>query len=553
MIFQKIFMIVIYKLFIYLALQLILLSCSADDIGDITSPTQSTDNLAPSVSSTSPSDSDTFVSVSSSISVTFNKSMNSQTVTTNIIDTSCSETLQVSYDNFVSCIKMKTSPLITNSNQTYIITPYDNLSLATNYKIKVTYGVEDTSGKLMKNEYETLNGFNISAIQIGSSEEDIGYGLKVDNSNNIYITGHTYGGLDSNNNLGSADVILVKYDSNNKKIWTKQIGTPKEEKANGITIDSSNNIYISGYTKGKFDNDTYSSRPDIFLSKFNSGGTNQWIKSFGTPFDDYSNGIAVDSSGNIYISGYTKGDFDNDSITANPDIILLKYNSSGTKLWHKQIGTSFDDRGNGIAIDSSNNIYITGYSKGDLDNKTNSGRSDAFLMKFDSGGSKQWTKLIGTSSDDIANDIIIDSSNNIYITGYSNGHFDNHTNTGNSDIFISKYNSTGNKQWSKLFGSNLDDVGNELALDSLSNIYITGYSKGNLDNKTNSGNSDIFISKYNSDGSNQKTELLGTSSDDKAYSVQLDSNNQIYITGYTNGFSSTRDSNIFLVSPILTQ
>ena len=174
----------------------------------------------------------------------------------------------------------------------------------------------------------------------------------------------------------------------------------------------------------------------------------------------------------------------------------MKYNSSGTKLWHKQIGTSFDDRGNGIAIDSSNNIYITGYSKGDLDNNTNSGRSDAFLMKFDSGGSKQWTKLIGTSSDDIANDIIIDSSNNIYITGYSNGHFDNHTNTGNSDI---------------------------------------------------------FISKYNSDGSNQKTELLGTSSDDKAYSVQLDSNNQIYITGYTNGFSSTRDSNIFLVSPILTQ
>ena len=290
-----------------------------------------------------------------------------------------SGTLQVSHDNFVSCIKMKTSPLITNSNKTFIITPYDNLSLATNYKIKVTYGVEDTSGKLMKNEYETLNGFNISAIQIGSSKEDIGYGLKVDNSNNVYITGHTFGGLDSNNNLGSADVFLVKYDYNNKKIWTKQIGTPKEEKANGITIDSSNNIYISGYTKGKFDNDTYSSRPDIFLSKFNSGGTNQWIKSFGTPFDDYSNGIAVDSSGDIYISGYTKGDFDNDSITANPDIILLKYNSSGTKLWHKQIGTSFDDRGNGIAIDSSNNIYITGYSKGDLDNKTNSGSSDSFL------------------------------------------------------------------------------------------------------------------------------------------------------------------------------
>ena len=87
--------------------------------------------------------------------------------------------------------------------------------------------------------------------------------------------------------------------------------------------------------------------------------------------------------GNIYITGFTKGDFDNDSITKNPDIILLKIDSSGTKLWHKQISTSSDDRGNGIAIDNLNNIYITGYSKGNLDNITNSGMADAFLMKFD--------------------------------------------------------------------------------------------------------------------------------------------------------------------------
>ena len=317
-----------------------------------------------------------------------------------------------------------------------------------------------------------------------------------------------------------------------------------------VEFDSNGNLYVADFRNQRIRKIDLSGEETTVAGNGTEGS--QDGKGSQATFN-YPRGIAVDSSGNIYISGYTKGNFDNDSITANPDIILLKYNSSGTKLWHKQIGTSFDDRGNGIAIDSSNNIYITGYSKGDLDNNTNSGRSDAFLMKFDSGGSKQWTKLIGTSSDDIANDIIIDSSNNIYITGYSKGNLDNHTNAGNSDIFISKYNLTGNKQWTKLFGSNLDDVGNELALDSLSNIYITGYSKGNLDNKTNSGNSDIFISKYNSDGSNQKTELLGTASDDKGYSVQLDSNNQIYITGYTNGFSSTRDSNIFLVSPILTQ
>ena len=276
-------------------------------------------------------------------------------------------------------------------------------------------------------------------------------------------------------------------------------------------------------------------------------------KNFGTPKDDYSNGIAIDSTGNIYITGYTKGDFDNDSITTNPDIILLKFDSSGTKLWHKQISTSSDDRGNGIAIDNHNNIYITGYSKGNLDNITNSGRADAFLMKFDLNGTKQWTKLVGTSSDDIANSVVIDSSNNIYITGYSNGDIDNNTNFGNSDIFISKFTLNGDKQWTKNMGSTLDDVGYDLATDFSNNIYITGGSTGNLDNNTNSGNSDVFILKFNPEGIKQQTALLGTVLDDIGYSVQLDSNNQIYLTGYTNGFSSTGDSNIFLVSPYLTQ
>ena len=102
-------------------------------------------------------------------------------------------------------------------------------------------------------------------------------------------------------------------------------------------------------------------------------------------------------------------------------------------------------------------------------------------------------------------------------------------------------------------GSTLDDVGYDLAIDSSNNIYITGGSTGNLDNNTNSGNSDVFILKFSPEGIKQQTALLGTALDDIGYSVKLDSNNQIYLTGSTNGFSSTGDSNIFLVSPYLTQ
>mgnify|MGYP001307160468 CR=1 FL=1 len=172
----------------------------------------------------------------------------------------------------------------------------------------------------------------------------------------------------------------------------------------------------------------------------------KWTKQLGTYWEDYGNGVTTDSSGNIYVTGYTNGRLDGNTNSGVNDIFLVQYNSSGIKQWTKQLGTSSDDLGIGVTTDSSDNIYLTGYTKGGLDGNTNSGDYDIFLVKYNSSGKKQWTKQLGTSSYDEGVGVTTDSSDNIYVTGQTQGGLDGNTSSGGDDIFLVKYNSSGIKQ-----------------------------------------------------------------------------------------------------------
>ena len=177
--------------------------------------------------------------------------------------------------------------------------------------------------------------------------------------------------------------------SSGTKQWTKQLGTSTWDEGKDVTTDSSGNIYVTGWTGGGLDGNTNSGNSDIFLVKFNSSGTKQWTQQLGTSSMDFGSGVTTDSSGNIYVTGYTRGGLDGNTNSGSYDIFLVKYNSSGTKQWTKQLGTSSDDWGNGVSTDSSGNIYVTGYTDGGLDGNTNSGKDDIFLIKFNSSGIKQ--------------------------------------------------------------------------------------------------------------------------------------------------------------------
>ena len=189
------------------------------------------------------------------------------------------------------------------------------------------------------------------------------------------------------------------------------------------------------------------------MIKFNSSGTRQWTKPLGTAQNDLANGVSIDSSGNFYVAGVTYQHLDGNTSAGSADLFVAKYNSSGTKQWTKQLGTSGRDHARGVATDSSGNVFVVGDTYGGLDGNTNAGYNDLFVVKYNSSGTKQWTKQLGTSSTDLADGVATDSSGNVYVVGYTYGGLDGNTNTGGSDLFVVKYNSSGTKQWTKQLGS----------------------------------------------------------------------------------------------------
>jgi Beta-propeller repeat len=331
--------------------------------------------------------------------------------------------------------------------------------------------------------------------------------------------------------------------------WTQQFGTPYNDIGHGVALDGSGNIYITGSTGGDLDGHTSEGLLDILLSKFGSSGNRVGSKQFGTSGDDIANAVAIDPSGNIYITGSTGGSLPGWTSSGGKDIFLAKVDSSGNILFTEQFGTAQDDVAYGIAIDTSGNIYITGSTGGNL-GATSAGGLDIFLTKFDSSGNRIFTQQFGTNQDDIGYGVVVDIIGNIYITGSTKGILGS-SSFGLQDVFLAKFNSSWVNQFIVQFGSGQDDVGYSIALSGTDNIYITGSTGGNLPGNTSSGLTDIFLAKFNSSGANQFLQQLGTTGRDVGNSVAVDGAGNVYVAGSTEGGllgnSAFGLSDIFLV------
>ena len=295
--------------------------------------------------------------------------------------------------------------------------------------------------------------------------------------------------------------------------------------------------------------------------------TYQWAKSIGSINDDHGQSIAVDGSGNVYITGYFGGtaDFDPGAGTANltsngsGDIFFSKYDSSGNYLWAKSIGSINSDYGLSISTDIPGNLYITGWFQGTADFDpdssgtailTSNNSSDIFFAKYDSSGNYLWAKSIGSTFNDVGYDIAVDSLGIVYITGYFEGiaDFDPGAGTeslssdGGKDIFFAKYDSSGNYLWAKNIGSTGNDIGYSIAVDNTGCLYITGYFEGiagfdpgaGTANLTSNGSGDVFFAKYDSSGNYLWAKNIGSANDDRCQSIVVDGSSA-YITGYFGG------------------
>jgi hypothetical protein len=156
----------------------------------------------------------------------------------------------------------------------------------------------------------------------------MGYGIAVDGSGNVYVTGETEGGLDGNPSAGGYDIFVVKYDSAGVKQWVRQLGTGGWDVGIGIAVDGSGNVYVTGWTQGGLDGNPSAGGYDIFVVKYDSAGVKQWVRQLGTGGWDVGYGIAVDGSGNVYVTGETDGGLDGNPSAGGRDVFILSLRSS---------------------------------------------------------------------------------------------------------------------------------------------------------------------------------------------------------------------------------
>jgi hypothetical protein len=423
----------------------------------------------------------------------------------------------------------------------------------------------------------------IYSTYIGGSSNDKGFSIAIDNSGNAYITGETISinydiipGAFQSTNGGDYDVFVTKLNSTGTAlIYSTYIGGSSDDGGNSIALDNSGNAYVTGYTtstnyditSGAFQT-TNGGGDDVFITKLNSTGSALVYSTYiGGSYDDRAYSIAIDGSGNAYITGKTLStDYDiipgafQSTNGGDYDVFVTKLNSTGTALIYSTYmgGTNYDV-GLGIAVDVSGNAYITGYTAstdydittGAFQTTNGGGTYDVFVTKLSSTGTALlYSTYIGGSAFDFGYSIAIDGSGNAYITGYTtstnyditSGAFQT-TNGGQADVFVTKLNSTGTALlYSTYIGGSNNDYGNAIAIDGSGNTYITGYTwstnydttSGAFQTTFGGGTYDAFVTKLNSMGTAlMYSTYIGGSANDAGNAITIDGSGNAYITGFT--------------------
>ena len=371
---------------------------------------------------------------------------------------------------------------------------------------------------------------------LGSSGTEWANALTTGLDGSIYVAGYTSGALDGQtNNGGLNDAYLTKYSSDGTKAWTKLLGTSVTDEATALTTGLDGSIYVAGYTAGALDGQTNSGGDDVFLAKYTAEGTKVWTKLLGTGFTDAAYALSTGIDGSIYVGGYTNGSLDGQTYSGSNDAFLTKYSADGTKVWTKLLGSSGTDWANALTTGLDGSIYVAGYTSGALDGQTNSGLNDIYLTKYSSDGAKVWTKVLGTSVQDMASALTTGLDGAIYVAGYTAGALDGQTNSGLNDAFLTKYSTDGTKAWTKLLGSSGADIAYALTTGLDGSIYVGGYATGALDGQTYSGGYDAFLAKYSADGAKVWTKLLGSSGTEWANALTTGLDGAIYIAGFNDG------------------
>jgi len=371
-------------------------------------------------------------------------------------------------------------------------------------------------------------GSHYWSTYLGGTGDDWGLGIALDSSGNIYTTGETdsSGWVSGGWNTiygGGIDGYVVKLDTAGAHLWSTYLGGTNSERGHGIAVDSNGNVYASGTTASSgWVNDgwdtSYGGSHDGYVVKLSATGTHVWSTYLGGTGYDYGYDLAVDLSGNAYASGPTtssgwvSGGW-NTNHGGSWDAYVVKLNTTGAHEWSTYVGGENEDRGVGIAVNASGNVYATGRTASSgwvsdgWDTSYNGGSYDGYIVKLSTVGAHLWSSYLGGTGEEYGRDIAVDSGGNAYATGETEslGWVSDGWNTiyggGIDDGYVVKFDTTGVCQWSSYLGGAGEDQGYGIAVDLSGNVYATGrtassgWVSGGWNTSYNGGLYDGYVAK----------------------------------------------------------
>ncbi|MDT9201012.1 calcium-binding protein [Limnospira fusiformis KN01] len=375
---------------------------------------------------------------------------------------------------------------------------------------------------------------------LGTGEEDKALALTTGSDGSIYVAGWTRGDLDGQTNSGARqDPFISRFQPDGTKDWTRLLGDSRFDQVSALTTGSDGSIYLAGRTWGDLEGEIYGGHwSDAFISRFQPDGTQDWTRLLGSGEVDQASALTTGSDGSIYVAGWTRGNLDGQTNSGGRDAFISRFQPDGTQDWTRLLGASAWDVASALTTGSDGSIYVAGWTWGDLDGQTNSGDADAFISRFQPDGTQDWTRLLGSGRSDVASALTTGSDGSIYVAGMTQGDLDGQIKSGfyaEFDAFISRFQPDGTQDWTRLLGTSLNDRAYALTTGSDGSIYVAGTTEGDLDGQTNSGGRDAFISRFQPDGTQDWTRLLGSTESGVASALTTGSDGSIYVAGETYG------------------
>jgi hypothetical protein len=383
---------------------------------------------------------------------------------------------------------------------------------------------------------------------LGGNDYDAQSSIAVDKNSNIYVIGASFAtwGTPIRSFSSGMDAYVAKLSPSGNLVWNTFLGSSAGDAGYAVAVDESGNVYVAGQSNTTWGSpirahsgNSAGGVLDVFVAKLSPSGSLIWNTFLGSTNNDLNPSITVDGDGNVYAAGESYATWGSpvQAFSGSFDAFAAKLSSSGNLIWNTFLGSADSDSSHSVTVDGDGNLYMAGASSAAWGSpvRAYSGTPDGFVAKLSSSGSLSWNTFLGSSDYDILNSVVVDGSDNVYVTGSSSATWDSPVRaySGGADAFVAKLGFSGSLIWNTFLGGGQDDSGNSIAINNTGNLYVLGdsYDTWGSPVQPYQGFVDGFTAKVDPSGNLIWNTFLGGSGTDQAKALVLDKNENIHIAG----------------------